>query len=264
MNMASSFPASAPSPALPMAGASQLLIGHVIHQRVRPVLHRFRYPVFYVRLNLARIEQEQSVVFGLNRWRPLSLFYRDYGPRDGSALLPWIRNLLDSEQIAADGDIYLQTFPRIFGYAFNPVSFWYCHNRLGELLAVLVEVNNTFGEHIHYLLRSNDGASISEKTLYAGKQMHVSPFCQVKGHYQFQFRNRAALEQVKIDYTDVLTQGVLIHTAISGQCQPFNRRNLWAALVRQPLLTVGVVWRIHWQALLLWKKRVPFFRHGRV
>jgi DUF1365 family protein len=241
---------------------SQLLIGHVMHRRLRPVMHRFVYPVFYLRLNLASMQHEQNRWFGVNRWRALSFFEKDYGPRDGTPLLPWIRQHLAEQQIVADGPIVLQTMPRILGYAFNPVSFWYCHDSLGTLQAILVEVNNTFGEHIHYLLRPGPAGTLLETPLQSGKAMHVSPFCQVKGQYQFQFRNRGALSQVKIDYVDDAQQGVLLHTAITGQCQPLTARNSLAALLHQPLLTLGVVWRIHWQALLLWRKRVPFFRHG--
>ena len=60
-----------------------------------------------------------------------------------------------------------------------------------------------------------------------------------------------------IDYAD--PDEILIHTAISGQKQVFNTANLLKALLKQPLLTFGVMFRIHWQAFLLWRKHVPFF-----
>ncbi len=242
---------------------SQLLIGHVMHRRLRPALHHFVYPVFYLRLDLTQLAAAQNPWLGINRFRLLSFFEKDYGPRDGSALLPWVRQRLAEQQLPIDGPVILQTMPRMFGYAFNPVSFFYCHDRAGDLRAILVEVNNTFGEHIHYLLRMDRaGLAATNPVLLANKAMHVSPFCQVKGQYRFRFRQRAATAQVKIDYVDDLAQGVLLHTAITGQCQPLTARHTLLALLRQPLLTIGVMWRIHWQALLLWGKRVPFFRHG--
>ncbi|AZP11880.1 DUF1365 domain-containing protein [Undibacterium parvum] len=244
-----------------MHSQSSLLVAQVMHQRLRPVLHRFIYPVFFVRINLAHTHLLNNFIFGVNRWRPLSLFFKDYGPRDGSNLLLWIQDLLKNQGLALDGHVFLQTFPRIFGYAFNPINLWYCHNRQGELVAVLAEVNNTFGEHHLYLLRNEDGSAIrKESTLLSTKMMHVSPFCEVKGSYRFSFADSAQSSQVNIDYDD--TEGVLINTAINARKQALSRGNLLLALLRQPLLGLGVVWRIHWQALLLWRKQVPFFHQA--
>ncbi len=241
-----------------MNTGSALIIGKVMHQRMRPVLHRFIYPVFFIRINLSAPEKLNSAVFGINRWRPLSLYFKDYGPRDGSDLYSWVRQLLEMHEINSGGTIFLQTFPRLFGYAFNPVSLWYCHNTQGQLNAILAEVNNTFGERHLYLLHAEGGATITNQTeLISQKMMHVSPFCEVKGQYHFRFQEHDHSCKVKIDYADA--DEILIHTAISGQKQAFSTANLLKALLRQPLLTFGVMFRIHWQAFLLWRKHVPFF-----
>jgi DUF1365 family protein len=121
--------------------------------------------------------------FGVDRFR-LMIRSRDYGPRDGSPLLPWIRQQLATAGLPADGEVWLQTFPRVFGYAFNPVSFWYCHDSHGQLIAVLADVNNTFGEHHAYLLANPMAAPSSTAALSCRKLLHVSPFCQVAGHYR--------------------------------------------------------------------------------
>lgn len=89
----------------------QLLHGHVMHERVRPQRNRFTYPVFYLRLDLDRLQDCNSFWFGVDRRRLLSLRTRDYGPRDGSSLADWMRALLREHGIAADGRIWLQTFP---------------------------------------------------------------------------------------------------------------------------------------------------------
>lgn len=230
-----------------------------MHQRLKPVLHRFIYPIFFIRVNLAETQQLSTSIFGINRLRLMSLYFKDYGPKNGSDLLIWIRDLLTSNSIHADGDIFLQTMPRICGYAFNPISIWYCHNSQGQLRAVLTEVNNTFDEHHLYLLQAQDGQDINKNTLLTiKKMMHVSPFCEVKGSYHFRFDERANSCLVKIDYKD--TEESLINTAVSGKKMTFNNANLIKVLLRQPFLTIGVMWRIHWQALLLWRKKVPFFR----
>ncbi|MGK5019465.1 DUF1365 domain-containing protein [Janthinobacterium sp. LB2P10] len=236
--------------------AAQLLHGHVTHARLRPVPHRFVYPLFYVRLNLARLDECQSRWFGVDRWRPLSIRRRDHGPRDGSSLEQWMRTLLREHHIDADGEIWLQTFPRVAGYVFNPVSFWHCYDTAGQLRAVLAEVNNTFGESHRYLLRIADTAG-GPSTATADKQMHVSPFCEVSGHYRFRFRLGGASHCTELDYHD--DDGVLLRTALSGRAMPMSDSALAGALLRYPLLGLGIMLRIHWQALRLWLKHVPFF-----
>jgi hypothetical protein len=219
-----------------------------------------------LRLDLDEIEgnthQINPQLFGINCWRPVSFHFKDYGPHDGSALSVWIKNILLKNEITGVQKIYLQSFPRLFGYAFNPISVWYCYGENQELLAVLAEVNNTFGEHHFYLLKSDDGHGINSSTpLQSQKLMHVSPFCEVKGRYHFSFKESHRKSLVKIDYFDEV--GILINTAVGGTRLPLTSRNLFSALLRFPLLTLGVFARIHWQAFLLWKKRVPHFAHVR-
>lgn len=241
-----------------MNAPAQLIFGQVMHERLRPAHNRFVYPVFCVRLNLARLDDIKVRGFGINCWRPVSIQTADYGPKDGRNLELWLRELLASQQIVADGEIWLQTFPRVFGWVFNPVSFWYCYTKDGQLSAVLAEVNNTFGETHQYLLTSTDSKGIQSNTqLECKKMLHVSPFCEVKGHYQFYFRETASTAWVGIDYFD--PEGLLLKTSVGGRIQDLNRATLRRALIAQPLLTLGVFVRIHWQALRLWIKRVPFF-----
>ncbi|WNC88953.1 DUF1365 domain-containing protein [Paraburkholderia sp. FT54] len=241
--------------------AAWLLTGKVMHERLRPKHHRFTYPVFYVRCDLDRLASLDSGWFGIDRWRPLSLYRRDHGPRDGSDLAAWMREQLSAAGMEeANGRIWLQAFPRVFGYAFNPVSFWFCHDRDGQLRALFAEVRNTFGERHNYLLSASGNAPITADTrLTCRKVLHVSPFCRVEGGYTFRVRQACNSASVSIDYHDA--DGLLIRTALGGRLTPLTRASALAALLRQPLLTVGVVARIHWQALRLALKKAPF--HGK-
>jgi uncharacterized protein len=256
MTQASSGPPSASA----HEAAAWLLTGKVMHERLRPKHHRFVYPVFYVRVDLDRLASLHSGWFGIDRFRPLSLYARDHGPRDGSDLAAWMRAQLAAAGITqADGTIWLQAFPRVFGYAFNPVSFWFCHDREGRLRALLAEVRNTFGERHSYLLSAPNHQPITrDTTLTCRKVLHVSPFCRVEGGYAFRVQDsEAGATAVSIDYHD--SDGLLIRTALGGRLAPLTRAAALGALLRQPLLTIGVVARIHWQALRLALRKAPFY-----
>ncbi len=240
--------------------AGWLLRGSVMHHRLRPVQHRFRYAVFTLRLPLSALSDCANALFSINRWNLASFYYRDHGARDGSAPLDWIRQVLrDADIDCADGEVWLQCFPRLLGYVFNPVSFWFCEDRHAKLRAILVEVNNTFGESHAYLLAHADQRPIQDgELLEARKQFHVSPFFPVEGHYRFRFTQDKQPTRVRIDYRDM--DGPLLNTAITGQAQALSAGAVWRAWVSHPLMTLAVVWRIHWQALQLWRKRVRFYR----
>jgi hypothetical protein len=195
-----------------------------------------------------------------NRRALVSFHDRDHGARDGTPLEPWMRRLLASERIDADGEIVLHAFPRMLGYVFNPVSFWICHDRADNVRAVLCEVCNTFGEQHNYLLAHDDGRPlVSGETLTSRKVFHVSPFCEVKGSYAFRFHFARNRWLARIDYDDCAgAPGPLLQTSISGLAQPLSRPAVRSLLWRYRWFTLAVMIRIHWQALKLWAKRVPF------
>lgn len=235
----------------------QLFIGQVMHRRLRPAVHAFRVPVFYVQLPLRQLATAGNAVFSVDRANLLSLHQRDHGARDGSALLPWIQARLREHDLPDDGEVVLQAFPRLMGYVFNPISLWFCHDRGGNLIALLAEVNNTFGGHHHYLLHNPGGAPLRDgEVMVADKALHVSPYCRVEGHYRFRLHLAGAVQRLRIDYAD--RDGALLLTSLSGRARGWSARTLLAAVARMPLLTLGVTARIHWQALRLWLKGVPF------
>lgn len=239
--------------------SAEIVFGQVMHRRLRPVANRFAYRVFFLRLPLTRLEGCANALFSIDRPNLFSLRLRDYGARDGSHPLPWIRALLERQGLAcADGEVWLQTFPRVLGYVFNPVSFWFCADRAGRTRAILAEVNNTFGERHCYLLSHPDGRPIADGDQFAArKALHVSPFFPVAGSYRFRFRNAGRLRMARIDYAD--ESGPLLLTSVAGSARELGAPLLARALFSHPLMTVGVIARIHWQAARLWAKRVPFF-----
>jgi DUF1365 family protein len=242
-----------------MTPIATVSLGAAMHERHAPVTNRFCYGLFTLCLPLSKLAEVKLAGLGINRFNLLAFQERDHGARDGSPLLPWIRDLLARHGLAdvADGEVMLQTLPRLFGYVFNPVSFWYCLDHDNRVRAVLAEVSNTFGGHHNYLVAHADGRAIeNDDVLTARKVFHVSPFFPVRGEYRFRFSQRNGCVGVALDYYD---GGIkMLTTRLTGRPLPLTSRNLFAAWMRCPVLTLGVVARIHWQALRLLVKRVPF------
>ena len=238
--------------------------GQVRHTRVRPTRHAFSYDTFFLLLPLRSLHAhpESAGALAFNRRGALSFFESDHGDgrslQDGGALA-WLDALLQGEGILdATGEVWLHCYPRVWGYTFKPVSFWYCHRADGTLRAIVVEVNNTFGERHCYLL-DNPRYGVE---LQAQKVFHVSPFCSVAGRYRFRFVRTQQGERdrtvVRIDHDD--EGGPLLLTSVSGDLLPVSVQTVRRALWGYPVMTLAVMARIHWQALRLWTKRVRFHR----
>ena len=247
------------------AGAgAQLLRGNVLHARSRPRAHAFRYRVTTLLLPMRALAAAPSPALARNRAGLYAFHDADHG-EGGPDALAWVESLLQREGVhGADGEIWLQTFPRVLGYVFKPVSFWFALRRDGSLAAVVAEVNNTFGERHVYLLDGPElrwGASVR-----ARKVFHVSPFCRVRGEYVFRFMRRGDRWVARVEHHDAdhdadhdTAATPLLTTSIGGTAEPLTAAGVRRAFLRSPLMTLAVTTRIHWHALRLALKRVPWF-----
>lgn len=238
----------------------QLVPMHVAHARNRPRRNAFRYAVCYLAISLQEIdERKRTALFSIDRMNLFGLRTRDYG--DGRAPpAQWIRTVLDGYGLyEADGVVTLLTLPRILGYAFNPVSFWFCFDRSDRLRAVLAEVRNTFGERHCYLCFHEDHRPIlREDRLNVHKVFHVSPFMEVKGSYRFRFDIGTERIAVGMDsYDDI---GLILSTSLGGRPQILNDRGLLKVLFSYPLQIVKVVALIHYQAVVLYLKGIKNYQ----
>jgi len=252
------------TPAIPLLG-----FGSVRHARLRPARNTFTYPTYFLLLPMRALQDPASPAarsaLARNRRAALSFHDRDHGdgrgPEQGGALA-WIDELLLREGITdATGEVWLHCYPRVLGYTFKPVSFWYCHRAVdngGSLRVIVAEVNNTFGERHCYLL---DAPKFGTE-LIADKVFHVSPFLRVEGRYRFRFmRTRRGAEErtvARVDYDD--DDGPVLQTSVSGVLEPVTAASVRKALWRYPAMTFGVVFHIHLQAARLWLKHVKFIR----
>lgn len=229
--------------------------GSVFHARHGEKKNSFRYPVFSLFMNCSD-EQEVQHIFKSKFKRLLSFKSNDFLHGAKSSLHGAVTDFLRSNCTYEAEEVWLQTFPRMFGYAFNPISFWFCKKQ-GQLDAVLCEVNNTFGER-HFYWLNPEGGVLPGEWLRSQKVFHVSPFFPVDGYYEFRFAIGDKQSRVDICYFN--SQDVLqLTTWIEGKLYDLKEQSPWRLVLQYGWMTPLVVMRIHFQALRLWRKKVRFF-----
>ncbi len=233
-----------------------LYAGEVSHVRHIPFLHRFSYKIWMLYVDLDEIDElaARSKYFAHNRFALTAIYDKDHGYRDGSAPRAYAQAALDQAGLGEYGaTIRLLAMPRLLGYAFNPISFYFCHDAQGRLGAVLHQVKNTFGGQVGYVMPVATEAGAIRQS--APKTMHVSPFFDMQGGYQFTLTPPGERFVVSIEYGAEVKR---LTAAMRLRGQPFSD----AALLRQALLipftSFKVIAAIHWQALKLFLRGAKF------
>ena len=240
---------------------SCLYTGWVRHRRHHPRVHDFRYRILLAYLDLHELDHLGRTVapFSVNRWNLWSFFDRDHVDGRPGATSGKVRRLLAHHGIALEGGtIALLTQCRIFGYVFNPISLYYCHDAGGALAAVVAEVDNTFGERYLYLLDGRRAAAGTARFRCA-KEMHVSPFLAMDCTYDFELAPVGDRLSVAIAQHE---GGLRVRDArLRGRRRPLTTRTVADALLRYPCVTLKTISAIHVEAARLYLKGVPFLRH---
>jgi DUF1365 family protein len=232
----------------------------VMHHRLTPKEHRFTYSLFLFCLDLDEIPAICARTKGLsyNRFNVYSFRDSDHLKTTGAGrsvkqnLTAYLaQNGVDFPE---DGRVILLTMPRVLGYIFNPVSFYFCFNAAGVPLCALAEVGNTFGEMKPYLLAAPDADGVFR--LRTPKHFYVSPFSALD--LDFDFKLRVPGEALEIHINDLQGESTVLLSTLAGTRVPLTSARLAWLTLQFPFLTLKVIFLIHWQALLLWLKRLPF------
>jgi DUF1365 family protein len=243
-----------------MDNRSRLYVGDVIHHRLKPKAHRFRYSVFSMLVNLDELPDlhRKLRLFSHNGWNIFSFLNRDHGPRDGRDLRGWVETEAEKSSVNLEGGaILVLCYPRMFGYVFNPLTVYFCHDKTGHLSCILYEVSNTFGEKHTYVIpvKSMTGNRVEQS---CDKQFYVSPFLPISGRYAFKVTPPEDEVAVVINHDN--DDGPVLNAWFTGARAPLSDRRLARLLITHPLMTFKVIIGIHWEALRLWRKGVSIFR----
>lgn len=242
---------------------SALYTGTVMHAREAPTENVFRYPVCFYLIDLDELPRlDRSLhLFGYGGRNLVTLRDDDHLGDPRRPIRDNVLSFLSANGIdLMGGRIELLTNLRVAGYVFNPVSFFYCYGSDGTFECVIAEVNNTFGERYPYLLRPENEVTCGRyRSYFAEKKLHVSPFFPMNQTYTLSFSEPAKRVHARIDLHEDGQR--LFRATLSGERQSLNNKTLVRALARYPLMPVQVIGLIHWQAVKLFFKGVPF--HGK-
>ena len=239
---------------------NRLYSGHVMHMRLIPRQHRFRYRVFSLLLDIDRLDEIDKTLrfLSFNRFGLLSFHNRDHGARDGSGLRKWVDRELAGKGYARAHKVTLLSFPRVLGYGFNPLSVYFCYDETGQLYANIYEVKNTYGDQVAYVLPASERSGGAIRQTQA-KEMYVSPFIEMEQTYQFTLLPPDDNLRLRIRQSgDAGETLIATHTATSS---PLTDGALIRAFILHPLLSFRVIALIHWHALRLALKKIPFLSY---
>ena len=233
--------------------------GSVIHKRFKPKEHFFKYKVFSLFIDLSELNElnDKLNFFSLNKFNLISFYEKDHGERDGSSLFNWVKLNLEKNDISTENiKIKLLCYPRILGYVFNPLSIFFIYNKKENLISILYEVKNTFGEQHTYVFKVEDENKLIQNN--CSKKFHVSPFIEMDCNYFFRTLNPGKNLSVKIDQYD--QEGKLLFASQDGKRFDLTSKNLMNSYIKHPLMTFKIISAIHFEAFKLWIKGIKFVK----
>ena len=238
-----------------MINSSCIYIGRVIHKRFKPKEHYFSYKVFSLLIDLSELHilENDLKLFSYNKFNLLSFYDKDHGPRDGTSLITWVKNNLNKKNINTDEiKIKILCYPRILGYVFNPLSVFFIYDKNSNLISILYEVKNTFGEQHTYIFKIDDSNQLLDHS--CAKKFYVSPFIEMNCSYHFKILKPESKLSVVINQNDI--DGKILFASQDGLKKDLNNKNLMISYLSHPLMSFKIIGAIHFEALKLWLKGV--------
>ena len=236
-----------------MTVGSSLYVGSVMHRRMQPRIHRFRYRAFWLLLDLDELTELSSRLrwFSYNRPNVFSFYDSDHGDGTATSLRAQVeRQLGEAEVDRAGGRIRLLCMPRTLGYCFNPLSIFFCYRADTSLAALIYQVHNTFGERHSYVIRVEDqGDAVHQR---CRKLFYVSPFLDMDLCYDFQISGPD--ERIAVGIRAGSSEKTILNAVLTGTRINLTDRNLSLVFLKVPAITIKVMAAIHWEALRLWAK----------
>ena len=242
-----------------MTKNSFIYTGTVIHKRFKPKIHSFNYKVFSLLIDLSELDllDKNLKLFSYNKFNIISFYNKDHGPRDGSSLKNWVIDNLKKNHIKTNCiQIKLLCYPRIFGYVFNPLSVFYVYDKNKDLISILYEVKNTFGEQHTYVFKSKKDQNLIQHV--CKKKFHVSPFIEMNCVYFFRLLKPGNKISVIIDQND--KEGKILYASQDGVKSELNNNTLIKTYLKHPLMTFKIILAIHFEAFKLWTKGIKYIR----
>ena len=242
-----------------MINNSCIYNGKVIHKRFKPKEHYFKYKVFSLFLDLSELNviEKNIKIFSYNKFNLISFFDIDHGPRDGTSLINWIKKNLKNIGINNENiKIKLLCYPRILGYVFNPLSIFFIYDNKNNLISILYEVKNTFGEQHTYVFNVKKKDNLIKN--FCNKKFHVSPFIEMDCKYSFKILEPKNKLSVVINQSD--QTGKLLYASQDGIRSQLSGKNLIFSYISHPLMTFKIIGAIHFEALKLWFKGIKLVK----
>jgi uncharacterized protein len=235
--------------------------GDVMHARMRPRTHRFAYKVYTLLIDVTRLNaaDRQSAFFSVGRFNLLSFRPQDHGDGSDAPLAQqMVKALAEAGLNKPIGRIFLSCYPRVLGFVFNPISVYFVFDPADQLIALIYEVRNTFGEiHTYVAPLKGDEFSPAGIRQERAKLLHVSPFMDMNMRYHFRIRPPG--ETLSIRILETSSDGPMLAATFHGQQKALTASSILAAFIRMPLMTLKVVAGIHFEALRLWLKGIRFY-----
>lgn len=234
----------------------------VMHNRTEPKKHRFHYNVFLFCLDLDALDTdlERISLAKRNRFSLFSFYDKDHlqlENQTGNTRAQLNAYLAQNGITKTPARVLLVTNLRLLGYVFNPVSFYFCYDENDSPVCAVAEVQNTFKEMKLFFLGNEcfDGKQFRKRVI---KYFYVSPFIDHDAEFDFQLDVPGEKLNVRID--DYKDDRRFFISTLTGKKKALTDGRLLGYFFRFPFITLQIIFLIHWNAFLLWLKKIRFFK----